>query len=88
MNKDEIQALLVKILLMALGPIATKYGIDGNTTVAVATGAAAALVFFYGIYAHWNQKLAPETAIVVKANTPVPPEAVITHSNSTTVVKP
>ena len=64
MNSDEITALIIKVLLMILGPVATKYGIDGHTTTAIATAIAMLAVAGYGIYNHWNQKLVPETATV------------------------
>lgn len=65
MNNDEIKSLVVKILLLAITPLATKYHIDGNTTMAIATDVADAAVVGFGIYDHWNMKKVPETAKVV-----------------------
>ena len=65
MNTDEIKSLLVKILLIALGPLATKFSIDGNTTTAVATWLATGVILAYGIYDHWNMKKVPENAKVL-----------------------
>ena len=65
MNQDEIKSLLVKVLLMAITPLATKFGIDGNTSGAIAAWAASGLVLAYGIYDHWNQKKVSDKATAV-----------------------
>lgn len=68
MNSDEIQSLIVKVLLMILTPLGTKFGIDGNTVASVAAWLAGGVVLGYGIYAHWNMKKVPEKAIIVESN--------------------
>lgn len=67
MNNDEIRSLIVKMLIMVLSPLGTKFGIDGNTVAAIATWAASGLVLAYGIYDHWNMRKVPETATVLPA---------------------
>lgn len=65
MNSDEIQSLIVKVLLMILTPLGTKFGIDGNTVAAIAAWLAGGLVLGYGIYSHWNMKKVPENSTVL-----------------------
>jgi hypothetical protein len=67
MNSDEIRSLIVKVLIAVLGPIATKYGIDGNTVASVAAWIGTGAVLIYGIYDHWNQRKVPENAVVLPA---------------------
>lgn len=64
MNSDEIKSLAVKILLLAITPLATKFHIDGNTAGAAASDVADLVVLGYGVYDHWNMKKVPETAKV------------------------
>jgi len=64
MNSDEIKSLAVKILLLAITPLATKFHIDGNIAAAGASDVADLVVLGYGIYDHWNMKKVPETARV------------------------
>lgn len=72
MNSDEVKSLIVRILLVALGPLATKYGIDGNTQTAVALWLATGVVLIYGIYDHWNMKKVPEKSIAIHSpNSPM-----------------
>lgn len=65
MNTDEWKSLIVKLLIVALTPLATKFGIDGNTTAAVAAWIGTGVVLAYGIYDHWNMKKVPEAAKVL-----------------------
>lgn len=65
MNKDEIESLAVKILLMALSPLAVQLHLDQSTTAAIATDVADLLVLGFGVYQHWNMKKVPETATVI-----------------------
>jgi uncharacterized membrane protein YebE (DUF533 family) len=65
MNSDEIKSLIVKVLIMVLTPIATKYGIDGDAVASGAAAVASLAVLGYGIYDHWNMKKVPETAQVI-----------------------
>lgn len=67
MNSDEIRSLIVKVLILTLGPMATRFGIDGNTVASVASWAAAGVVLAYGIYDHWNQRKVPENSVVLSA---------------------
>ena len=66
MNADEIRSLLVKLLLMALTPLATRFGIDGNTTAAISAWLASGFVLAYGVYDHWNMKKVPATATALE----------------------
>lgn len=65
MNKDEIESLIVKMLLMGLSPLAVQLHLDQNTTAAIATDVADLLVLGFGVYQHWNMKKVPETATVI-----------------------
>lgn len=65
MNSDEIKSLIVKVLIGVLAPLATKYGIDGNTLASVASAVATLAVFAYGIWDHWNMKKVPENSKVL-----------------------
>lgn len=77
MNPDEIKSLLIKIGVLVLTSIATKYHISGDTVTAVVTDLADVAVLGYGIYDHWNEKKVPETAVVVQPapGTPTTPPA-------------
>lgn len=66
MNSEELGSLARKVLLMVLTSVATKYHIDGSTTTAVVTDIVDLGVLAWGIYAHWNMKKVPETAITVQ----------------------
>ena len=68
MNSDEIQSLIVKLLLMILTPIATKYHIDGNLVPAIAADVASLVVLGYGIFAHWNMKKVPQNSTAVETD--------------------
>lgn len=72
MNSNEITSLIVKILLLVLTPIATKYHLDGNLVPAFATDLADAIVVAFSIYRNTNSKLVPEnsTAIVSSGSLP------------------
>lgn len=67
MNSDEIKSLAIKMFIMAITPIATKYHIDGNWVPAVAADVADLIVLGYGVYRHWNMKTVPETSTVIPA---------------------
>lgn len=72
MNQDEIESLIVKILLMILAPLATKYHIDGNLLPAICADLASLAVLGYGIYAHWNMKKVPENSTAISTTAPMP----------------
>lgn len=65
MNKDEIEGLMVRLLLMGLSPLAVQLHLDQNTTSAIATDIADLVVLGYSVYRHWNMKKVPETATVI-----------------------
>ena len=68
MNSDEIKSLVVKVLILVLTSLATALHLDPTATSifpALATDLADAGVLLYGVYAHWNMKKVPETAVVV-----------------------
>lgn len=65
MNSDEIKALIIKVLIMILSPLAAKYGIDGNVLASAASAVATLAVLAYGIYDHWNMRKVSENAKVV-----------------------
>lgn len=51
---------------MVLTSVATKYHIDGNTVVAIATDIVDLGVVGWGVYAHWNMKKVPENAGMIQ----------------------
>jgi hypothetical protein len=69
MNKDEIQSLIVKVLIMVLTSIATAMHMTPDAssiaTAAVDIGSLGMLAF--AVYQHWNMKKVPETSIVLPA---------------------
>lgn len=77
MNSDEIQSLIVKVLLMVLTPLGTKFGIDGNTVAAVAAWIAGGIVLGYGIYSHWNMKKVPENSTAIATRQPMPVGSIV-----------
>jgi hypothetical protein len=77
MNSDEIQSLIVKVLLMILTPLGTKFGIDGNTVAAIAAWAASGAVLGYGVYSHWNMKKVPENSTAIATARPLPVGAAV-----------
>jgi len=73
MSSDEITSLVVKMLIMVLMPLGTKYGLDGNTIVAIASWLGAGAALAYGVYSHRGMKLIPNKATGLVLPTPPPP---------------
>lgn len=67
MNPNEIEHYVVLLLVASFSSIATKYGIDGATVTAIATGLVAAGAAAVSIYRNTNMKKVPEAAVVVKS---------------------
>lgn len=67
MNSDEVRSLMVKLLLVAITPFATKFHIDGNVAAGVASDLADLAVLGYGVYDHWNMRKVPESAAPVRS---------------------
>jgi len=88
MSSDEITSLVVKMLIMVLMPLGTKYGLDGNTIVAIASWLGAGAALAYGVYSHRGMKLIPNKATgLVLPTTPPPVGTVVDLAPMTGLAK-
>lgn len=83
MNSDEIAALVRALLNTALTSGTAAAYVNGQQAAAIATGAGTLVVVLWGVYARWNQRQVPETAIV----TGIAPSVAAAKAASTVGVK-
>lgn len=63
---SETTSTLVKILIMILTPIATKYHLDGNLVPAFAADAADIMVLAFSFWRNRGQKLVPTNSVAIQ----------------------
>ena len=64
MNSDEIAALVRQIATALLSSGSVAAYVSGSQATAIATGLGAVAAIAWGIWARWNTRKVPETAIV------------------------
>ena len=64
MNSDEIQTLVRNIAVSLLSSGAAAAYVSQEQAAALASGLAALAVLIWSVWAHWNQRPVPETAVV------------------------